>query len=171
MYIPAYQTQAGLSDTLEYLASTTEDGIILVSTPAQLMFPPEPQQGKYYTLLHINGDPSIDCGPVFLFAATTLLKASPEGQPDGMVTHVKLLPCFGSSKRPKTELIEEPVLIRGTLWQNIHFIEWKGNNVYQNRAGKPICQEVTISMGARIKYIHTGIGFIPLLMVMACTPT
>ena len=102
VYTPAYQARTGLSDALEYLASITEDCIVLVLTPAHPMFSPQPRLKKYFTLLPIIRDPSVDRGPVHLFASATLLTASREGQPDGMVTYVKLPPCFRSSKRPKT---------------------------------------------------------------------
>ena len=107
MYNPAQQAQTMLSGALEYLASATEDCIVLVSMSVHPMFSPQPQQKKYFTLLPINGNPSIDHGPVHLFATATLHTASQEGWSDGMVTHVKLSPCYGLSKKPKTELIEE----------------------------------------------------------------
>ena len=92
------------------------------------------------------------------------------GQSDGMVTHVKLPPCYGLSKRPKRELIEELVLLRGPLWKNVHFIEWTSDQIHQNRAGQPLCQELPINLGSRMKYTHVGLEFTPPLMVMACTP-
>ena len=102
-----------------------------------------------------------------------LLTASREGQSDGMATHVKLLPCFGSSKRVKTELIEEPVLARGPLRKNAHFIKRTGDKVVCNRAGQPICQELQINLdspGSRIKYTCTGLGCVLPLTVMVCVP-
>ena len=170
VYIPSHQAWTSLSDALAYLASCTEDCIVLVSTPAHPMFSPQPQQGKYYTLLPINSDPSVDWVPVCIFAAATLLKASWEGQSDGMVSHVKLLPCFGLSRRFKTELIEEPILIRGPLWSNTHHVEWDSTNIYCNRQGKLICQEVMVSLGAKIRYTCTGVGFTLPLTLMVCKP-
>ena len=76
VYILAHQARTGLSDTLNYLATSTEDCIVLVLTPADLMYSPQPQQGKYYTLLPISGDPAVDWGLVHIFTAATLLKAS-----------------------------------------------------------------------------------------------
>ena len=173
VYIPAHQAQTSLSDTLKYLVSVTEDCVVLVSMPIKLMFSPQPRQKKYYTLLPINGDPGADHSLIHSFARTTLLIASREGQSDGMVTHVKLPPYFGSSKWPKTELIKDPVLARGPLWKSIHFIEHTGNTIVHGRTSQPICQELLINLGSpgsKIKYTRTGSGCALPLTVMACMP-
>ena len=135
VYIPAYQSQAGLGDALKYLAVAKEDCVVLVSTPMHQPFSPEPRQCLYYRLLPINGDPCVDRGPLQTFAAATLLKASWEGWPDGMVTVVKLPPCYGSSKRPNTELMEEMVLARGPLWKNVNYVEHRDGKIVHNNLG------------------------------------
>ena len=61
-----------LSDTLTYLGCSKEDCVILVSTPSKPMYSPQPQRGKYFTLLPINGDLDADCGPLSSYAITTL---------------------------------------------------------------------------------------------------
>ena len=55
----------------------------------------------------------MDCGPLSSFAVATLHMASREGRGDDMAIQIKLLPCFGSSKHTKYELIMEAVLSRG----------------------------------------------------------
>ena len=98
-----------------YLLTAKEDCVILGSMPMHPMFSPQPRQQKYYMLLPINSDPSVDCSPIQILGAATLLTASRAGRSDGMATCVNLPPCFGSSKLPKTEFIEEPGLARGPL--------------------------------------------------------
>ena len=169
MHIPAHQSRTRLTDTLKYLRTATEDCMVLISTPVKPTFCPQPRAKKYYTLLPINGDPGAKQGPIDSFAPTTLLVASREGWPNGMATHVKLLPCFGLSKWPKTELIDGPVLARGPLWKNVHYVKHT-----LSRTGQPIGQELLMNLGSagsRVKYTHTGTGCVPLLTVMACTPT
>ena len=93
-----------------------------------------------YTLLPLSGDPNVDQGPLSSFAATTLIVASNQGWGRDMVTRVKLPPCFGSSKQPRTELIEEPVLVRGSLLHNTHYVEHNGTTIMHSRTGQPLCQ-------------------------------
>ena len=60
-----------------------------------------------------------------------------------MAIQIKLLPCFGSSKWPKMELIMESVLSRGPLWKNTHFMEHNSNGkVIPGQDGQPLCQEL-----------------------------
>ena len=96
--IPSHQVRTRLSDTLSYLKSAKEDCVVLVSMPLKLMYSPQPQGGKPYTLLPISGDPDVDRGPLHSFAATTLPIGSREGHGGEMPMCVKLPPCFRSSK-------------------------------------------------------------------------
>ena len=98
VFIPTHQVQTSLSAALAYLKHAKEDYVVLVSMPAKLMYSPQPQRGKYLTLLPINSDPDIDHGPLGLFAAATLPVASREGHGGDMPVHIKLPSCFGSSK-------------------------------------------------------------------------
>ena len=113
MYIPAHQSRTSLTDALKYLRNTKNDCVVLVSMPLRPVYSPQPWKSKYYTLLPMNSDLGADRGPIGAFTTATLHTASREGWSRDMVTHIKLLPCFGSSKWQKTELIEEPVLVRG----------------------------------------------------------
>ena len=113
--IPSHQARTSLSDALLYLKSAKEDCVVLVSMPSKPTYSPQPRGGKPYTLLPINSDPDIDRGPLHSFAATTLPIASREGCGGEMPVHVKLPPCFRSSKRVRTELLWEPSLLRGPL--------------------------------------------------------
>ena len=74
------QARTNLTDTLKYLRNTKEDCVVLVSMPSKLTYSPQPQQGKYYTMLPINGNPIAEWGPIGSFASTTLPIASREGQ-------------------------------------------------------------------------------------------
>ena len=112
VYILIHQVRTNLSNTLDYLRHSNEDCVILVSMPTKPMFSPQPQRGKYFTMLPINGNQDVDRGPLRAFGTATLPIASREGCCD-MAVHIKLLPCFGSSKQPKMELIMEHVLSRG----------------------------------------------------------
>ena len=96
--IPTHQAQTSLSDALRYLKRIQEDSIILVSTPANPTFSPQPRKGKYLTMLPISGNPDIDRGPLHSFAAAALPVASRERRGGGMAVRIKLPPCFGSSK-------------------------------------------------------------------------
>ena len=116
----------------------------------------------------------MDRDPLSSFAAATLHMASCEGWGDNMAVWIKLLPCFGSSKRTKYELIMEAVLSRGPLWQNVHFVEHKNNGeVIIGRDGQPLCQELEVSLcppSRRLEYTPTGTGHPPPLTLVACHP-
>ena len=96
--ILSHQAHTRLSDALLYLKSAKEDCVVLVSTPSKLTYSPQPWGGKPYTLLPISGDPNIDQGPLHSFTAATLPIGSTEGCGSEMPVHVKLLPCFRTSK-------------------------------------------------------------------------
>ena len=84
----------------------------------------------------------MDCGPLSSFAVATLQVASREAQGNDMAIRIKLLPCFGSSKHTKYELIVEAILSRGPLWHNTNYVERKNNGeVIVSRNGQPLCQE------------------------------
>ena len=106
--------------------------------------------------------------------AATLPVASREGCSSDMPVRVKLLPCFRSSKRPKTELIWEPALARGPLWKNTHFIECDASGeVVPGQTGKTLCQELTINMaspGGKLEYTSTERGCPAPLTLVACCP-
>ena len=173
--IPSHQVRTSLSDTLEYLKHVKEDSVILVSTPAKPTFSPQPWKSQFLTLLPISGNPNIDRGPLHLFAAATLPTASREGRGGQMPMRIKLLPSFGSSKRLKTELLWEHALLRGLLWQNIHYVERNtSGNVILGQTRKPICQELTINLvalGRKMEYTPTGPGVPAPLTLAACHPS
>ena len=173
IYIPTHQARTSLTDALKYLKRSKEDCVILVSMPIKPTFSSQPLRGKYYTMLPINGDPDADQGPLGPFATTTLPIASREGHSD-MAIHIKLLPSYGSSKRPKTELIEEPVLSRGPLWKNVHFVECNSSgDIVPGKSGQTLCQELIISLstlGSKIDYTPTSTECALPLTVMACAP-
>ena len=77
--IPARQVRTSLSNALSYLNHSKKDCIILVSTPSTPKFSPQPQRGRYFTLVPIRSDPNVDRGPLHSFAAATLPVASWEG--------------------------------------------------------------------------------------------
>ena len=114
----------------------------------------------------------MDRGPVSSFTVATLQVASREAQGNDMAIWIKLLPCFGSSKRTKYELIVEAVLSRGPLWHN--YVEHKNNGeviVLQN--SQPLCQELEVSLcllSGRLEYMSTGGGHLPLLTLVVCCP-
>ena len=172
--IPAHQARTSLSYAPSYLKHTKKDCVVLVSMPTMPTFSPQPRRGKYFTLLPISGDPNIDRGPLHLFAATTLLVPSREGCGGDMPVHVKLLPCFRSSKQAKKELIWEPALARGPLWQNVHFIECNASSkIVPGQNGKPLCQELTInlsSQGGKMGYTSTQQGCPLPLTLAVCHP-
>ena len=60
IYIPTHQLRTSLTVALKYLKRSKVDCVILVSTPTKPTFSPQPQRGKYYTMLPINGDPDAD---------------------------------------------------------------------------------------------------------------
>ena len=98
VYIPSHQAQTKLSDALDYLRHSKEDCMVLMSTPMNPTFSPQPSRGKYYTMLPIYGDPDKDRGPLRAFSAATLPVASREGRAD-MAMHIKLPPYFSSLKQ------------------------------------------------------------------------
>ena len=136
MYIPTHKARTNLTDALKYLRNAKEDCVVLVLMHSEPMYSPQPQQGKYYTMLPINGNPGAGRGSIGSFATATLPIASRQGRSGDMAIRIKLPPCFGSSKRPKTELIEEAVLVMGPLWKNACFIECNGSNVVLGKTGK-----------------------------------
>ena len=91
-----------------------------------------------------------------------------------MTVRVKLPPCFGSSKWPKTELMWEPALSRGPLWKNVYFIECNTDGeVVTGSTGKTLCQELTISLagsGGKLDYTSTDRGHPAPLTLAACRP-
>ena len=92
-----------------------------------------------------------------------------------MAIRIKLLPCFSSSKWPKTELIVESVLSRGPLWKNTNFVERNSSSkIIPGPTGQPLCQELGINLGApgaKLEYTPTGPGCAPLLTLAACHPS
>ena len=91
-----------------------------------------------------------------------------------MAIHIKLPPSFGSSKRPKMELIMESVLSRGPLWKNTHYIECSSSGeIIKGWNGQPHCQELEISLsalGAKLEYTPTHAGHLAPLTLVACHP-
>ena len=175
VYIPAHQAWTSLSDALTYLGCSKEDCVILVSKPSKLTYSPQLQRGKYFTLQPMNGDPDADRSPLSSFAAATLPVASREGCGGDMTIHIKLPPCFGSSKWPKMELIVESVLSRGPLWKNTNFVECNSSGeIIPGQTGQPLCQELIINLGApgaKLQYTSTGSGHAPPLILAACHPS
>ena len=138
--------------------------------PTKLTYSPQPRTGKYFTMLPINGDLDVDCSPLRTFAAATLPVASREGRGGDMVIHIKLPPCFGSSKQSKMELIVESVLSRGPLWKNTNFMECNSSSeIIPGQTG----QELVISLGApqtKLEYTPTGPGCASPLTLTVCHP-
>ena len=100
-------------------------------------------------MLPINGDLDADRSPLSSFATATHHVASREGWGDDMAIRIKLPPSFGSSKQPKTELIVESVVSRGSLWKNTHYIECSSSSeIIKGWNGQPLCQELEISLCA-----------------------
>ena len=157
VYIMTHQAWTSLSDALTYLRHAREDCVILVAMPTKLTYSPQYRKGKYFTMLPINSDPNVDRGPLGSFTAATLPIASREGRGGDMAIRIKLLPCFSSSKWPKTELIVESVLSRGPLWKNTHFVECNSSGeIIPGQTRQPLCQELVISLCAVGKArVHT----------------
>ena len=174
VYIPARQARTNLSDALSYLKHTKGDCVVLVSMPIKPTYSPQPRGRRYFTLLPMNGDSGVDRGPLSSFAAATLQVASHEVQGNDMAIWIKLLPCFGSSKHTKYELIVEAVLSRGPLWHNTNYMECKNNGeVIVSRNSQPHCQELDVSLcppSGRLEYTSTGTGHLPPLTLVACRP-
>ena len=91
-----------------------------------------------------------------------------------MPVHVKLPPCFGSSKQVRTELLWEPSLLRGPLWKNTHFIERNASGVMvPGQTGKPLCQELTVNLagpGGKMEYTSTERGRLTPLTLAVSPP-
>ena len=174
VYIPAPQVRTSLTDALSYLKHSKVDCVILVSTPIKPTYSPQPQRGRYFTMLPINGDPDADRGPLSSFTATTLHVASREGRVNDMAIHIKLPPSFGSSKQPKMELIMKSVLSRGPLWKNTHYVEHSSSSkIVKGWNGQPLCQELEIclcALGAKLEYTPTHSGHLAPLTLAACHP-
>ena len=122
----------------------------------------------------MNGDPDVDSGPLNSFAVATLHVASREGRGGNMGIWIKLPPCFSSSKRSKLELIEETILSRGTLWQNVHYVECRASGeVVMGKNSQPLCQELEVSLCypcGKVSYTPTGTGHVAPLTLAACRP-
>ena len=92
-----------------------------------------------------------------------------------MPVNVKLPPCFGSSKRVRTELLWEPSLLRGPLWKNTHFIESNASRVMvPGKTGKPLCQELMVNLagpGGKMEYTSTERGHPAPLTLVASPPS
>ena len=174
VYIPAHQVWTSLTNTLSYLRHSKEDCVVLVSMAIKPTYSPQPQRGRYFTMLPINGDLDADRSPLSSFAAATLHVASREGRGGDMAICIKLPPSFGSSKWPKMELIVELVLSRGPLWKSSHFMENNSSSeIIQGQTGQPLCQELEISLcapGAKLEYMSTHPGHPPPLTLAACCP-
>ena len=91
-----------------------------------------------------------------------------------MPVFVKMPSCFGSSKRPKTELMWEPTLQRGPLWKNVHYIEHHlSGKLVKETTGKPLCQELLINLtgpSGKLKYTPTDRGHPLPLTLATCHP-
>ena len=157
-----------------FLKNAKEDSVVLVAMLAKPTYSPQPRKSKYLTLLPISGNPNIDRGPLHTFAAAGLPVASKEGRGGDMPMRVKMPSCFGSSKRPKTELMWEPALQRGPLWKNIHYVERNlSGELVKGSTGKPLCQELLIhltGMSGKLEYTPTDRGHPPPLTLAACHP-
>ena len=139
VYILARQSRTNLSNALSYLKHAKGNCLVLVSMPIKPTYSPQPRRNWYFTLLPINGNSGMDCGPLSSFAVATLHVASHEGWGDNMAIQIKLPPCFGSSKHTKYELIMEAILSRGPLWQNVNYVERKNNSeVIIGARGQPM---------------------------------
>ena len=174
VFIPAYQARTNLRDGLTFLKNTKEDSVVLVAMPAKPTYSPQPRKSKYLTLLPISGNPDVDRGPLHTFATTSLPVASKEGRGGDMPVRVKMLSCFGSSKRPKTELMWEPALQRGPLWKNVHYMERNlSGELVKGSTGKPLCQELLIHLtgpSGKLEYTPTDRGHPPPFTLAACHP-
>ena len=170
--IPTRQSRTSMADALQYLKGVKEDCVVLVSTPQNPPFCPQPCKSKYLTLLPISSNADVDQGPLYLFAAASLPIASTLGPDAGTTTWVRLPSCFGSKSRAKTEMLLESVLARGPLWPNANYVECNAKGqVLMNPGGKPICQEITIVLvahGKKMQYTDPN-GPLPLTLA-GCHP-
>ena len=103
VFIPTFQAHTNLHDGLTFLKNAKEDSIVLVETPSKQTYSPQPQKGRYLTLVPNNSNPDMDRGPLHAFTATGLPMANKEGCGGDMPVCVKMLSCFRSSKHPKRE--------------------------------------------------------------------
>ena len=171
-HLPSMHTN--LRDGLTFLKNAKEDSVVLVAMPAKPTYSPQPRKSKYLTLLPISSNPDVDRGPLHTFAAAGLPVASKEGCGGDMPVRVKMPSCFGSSKRPKTELMWEPALQRGPLWKNVHYMERNlSGELVKGSTGKPLCQELLIHLtgpSGKLEYTPTDRGHPPPLTLAACHP-
>ena len=174
IFISAYQARMNLRDGLTFLKNTKEDSVVLVATPAKPTYSLQPRKSKYLTLLPISGNPDVDQGPLHMFATAGLPVASKKGHGGDMPVRVKMPSCFGSSKRPKTELMWEPALQRGPLWKNVHYVECNlSGELVKGSTGKLLCQELLIHLtgpSGKLEYMPTDRGHPPPLTLAACHP-
>ena len=140
--------------------------------PSKPTYSPQPRRGRYLTLLPISGSPDVDQGPLHTFATTGLPMASKEGRGSDMSVCVKMPSCFGSSKRPKRELMWEPALQRSPLWKNVHYVEHNpSGELVKGATGKPLCQELLIHLTSplgKLEYTPTDRGHPAPLTLAAC---
>ena len=174
VFIPTYQACTNLRDSLTFLKNAKEDSVVLVAMPAKPTYSPQPQKSKDLTLLPISSNPNVDRGPLHTFATAGLPVASKEGHGGDMPVRVKMLSCFRSSKRPKTELMWEPTLQRGPLWKNVHYVERNlSGELVKGSTGKPLCQELLIHLTGllgKLEYTPTDRGHPPPFTLAACHP-
>ena len=163
-----------LHDGLTFLKNAKEDSVVLVAMPAKPTYSPQPRKSKYLTLLPISSNPDVDRGPLHAFATAGLPVASKEGHGGDMSVCVKMPSCFGSSKRPKTELMWEPALQQGPLWKNVHYVECNlSSKLVKGSTGKPLCQELLIHLTGplgKLEYMPTDRGHPPPLTLATCHP-
>ena len=57
------QSCTSMANALQYLKGVKKDCVVLVSTPQNLPFCPQPRKSKYLTLLPIRGNADVDRGP------------------------------------------------------------------------------------------------------------
>ena len=160
VFIPAHQAHTSLCDGLMFLKDAKEDSAVLVAMPSKPTYSPQPQRGRYLTLLPITGNPDVDRGPLHTFAAAGPPVASKEGRGGDMPMRVKMPSCFGSSKHSKRELMWEPVLQRGPLWKNVHYVECDASGeLVKGTSGKSLCQELLIHItgpSGKLEYTPTS---------------
>ena len=98
VFVPARQACTNLRDGLTFLKSAKEDSVVLVAMPSKPTYSPQPQRGRYLTLLPISGSPDMDRGPLHTFTAASLPVASKEGH--RAVTCPCVLRCCPASGPP-----------------------------------------------------------------------
>ena len=72
VFVPTYQACMNLHNGLTFLKSAKEDSVVLVAMPSKPTYSPQPQRGRYLTLLPISGSPDVDRGPLHTFTAAGL---------------------------------------------------------------------------------------------------